>query len=114
MQKICKSVGSVDATAWRLGTDNQTRKPGIGRDLPGLFAGRRLGRPYRASLAGGGDHPGRCPGLVYFAPLGLGIVRRPSQGVWGDRIDRRPLHPEIGDRQTDSSGAPNANGFTRP
>jgi hypothetical protein len=30
----------------------------------------------------GGDYPGRGPGLVYFAPLGLGIVRRPSQAVY--------------------------------
>jgi hypothetical protein len=62
-----------------------------------------FGRPWAGGRKpfglGGGDHPGLCHGLVYFAPLGLGIVRRPSQAVYGS--SHRSQAPPSGDSRGD-------------
>jgi hypothetical protein len=86
------------------GQTNRLENPGLGAIFPACSRGDGWGAP-TGLRSRGGNHPGRCPGLFYFAPLGLGIVRRPSQAVYGSAQRSQAqwrLGMEIGDRQPDS------------
>jgi hypothetical protein len=57
------------------GQTTKLENPGLGAIFPACSRGDGWDAPTGLRSRGGADYPGRGPGLVYFAPLGLGIVR---------------------------------------
>jgi hypothetical protein len=96
MQKICKSGGSVNATAWRLGQTTRLGNPGLGAIFPACSRGDGWDAPTGLRSRGGVITRGAAPGWFISPRWGwessgdprraLGSSHRsqaPPSGDWG-------------------------------